>query len=232
MVAGLQIERPDKSQPVAAHILSWMEQMPYRSLISCLNYLAVATRPDISFAVGRLSTVLDCYRPEHWSAAIRVVHYLKGTHLLSLQLGGTNPIRALGFSDSDYNNCPMTSHSIGGYCFSLGSGMISWSSHKHNHAADSSCYAEYISLHDASHEVLFLCQLLDGINMPDLAPTSLYCDNDTACQLTEDQHWHTKVRHFHVKYYSTRDLVCLGELKVVCINSLENTADILTKPLS
>ena len=43
MVAGLQIKRLDKSQPVAAHILSWMEQMPYRSLIGCLNYLAVAT---------------------------------------------------------------------------------------------------------------------------------------------------------------------------------------------
>src|SRR5260370_42421490 len=67
----------------------------------------------------------------------------------------------------------MTSCSISGYCFSLGSGMISWSSHKHNHAANSSCYTEYISLHDASHEVLFLCQLLDGINMPDLAPTSI-----------------------------------------------------------
>src|SRR5258708_9764544 len=49
MVAGLQIERPDKSQPVAVHILSWMEQTPYRSLIGCLNYLAIATQPDISF---------------------------------------------------------------------------------------------------------------------------------------------------------------------------------------
>src|SRR5258708_1554618 len=209
-----------------------MEQTPYRSLIGCLNYLAVATRPDISFTIGHLSTVLDCYHPEHWSATIHVVHYLKGTHLLSLQLGGTNPICALGFSDSDYNNCPTTSRSIGGYCFSLGSGMISWSSHKHNHAADSSCYAEYISLHNASHEVLFLHQLLDGVNMPDLAPTSLYCDNDTARQLTEDQCWHTKVRHFRVKYHSTRDLVHLGELNVVRINSSENTADILTKPLS
>ena len=150
MVPGLQILVPDTSLPVAEYVSSWMDRMPYRSLIGSLNYLAVATRPDISFTVGRLASVLDCYRPEHWDAAIRVVCYLKGTRLLTLDLSGENPICALGYSDLDYNNCPDTSRSIGGYCFSLGTGMISWASHKHTHTMDSSCYAEYVSLHEAS----------------------------------------------------------------------------------
>ena len=232
MEGGLQIVRPDKSLPVPSNIANWITRTPYHSLVGTLNYLAVATRPDIAFAVGRLATVLDCYRPEHWNAAIRVVRYLKGTRLLSLDLGGTNPIRPIGFSDSDYANCPTTSRSITGYCFSLGSGMVSWASHKHPLTADSSCYAEYISLHDASHEVIFLRQLLDGLNMLIVEPTPLHCDNNSARQLTEDQRWHSKVRHFRVKYHSIRELVDFDELKIIPVRSEDNTADILTKSLN
>ena len=164
MVAGLQVTRPDKSSPIPSNIADWIARTPYRSLIESLNYLTIGTHPDIAFAVNRLASVLDCYHPKHWDAAICVVWYLKGTHLLTLELRGSNPIRTLGFSNSDYNNCPDTSHSIGAYCFSLGSGAVSWASHKQTHAMDSSYYAEYISLHDTLHEVLFLRQLFDGLH--------------------------------------------------------------------
>jgi hypothetical protein len=193
MVTGLQIIRSDKLMPINSAITFWIQQTPYHSLVGTLNYLAVATHPDIAFAVGHLATVLDCYQPEHWDAAIHIVRYLKGTRLFSLDLGGNNPIRPIGYSDSDYTNCPVSSRSIGGYCFSLGSGMVSWASHKQPHTADLSCYAEYISLHDAFHEVIFLRQLLNGLALLPSDPTPLYCDNNTACQLTEDQHWHSKV---------------------------------------
>ena len=115
------------------------------------------------------------------------------TRLFSLDLGGCNPIRPLGFSDSNYANCSATSRSICSYCFSLDSDMVSWASHKQPHIADSSCYAKYISLHNASHKVIFIRQLLKGLNMPLSDAMPLYCDNDTAWQLTKDQHWHSKV---------------------------------------
>jgi hypothetical protein len=108
-----------------AHPAEWAEGTPYRELVGSLNYIAVATRPDIAYAVGRLVSFLDCYRPEHWSAAIRVLRYLKGTRDLQLVLGGHSSLSLVGHSDSDYANCKDTSRSIGGYCFSLGSGVIS-----------------------------------------------------------------------------------------------------------
>ena len=231
MVLGTQITRPDPTVPVPSNISTWMENTPYRSLVGTLNYLAVATRPDISYAVGRLASVLDCYRPEHWTAAIRVVRYLKGTRLHCLELGGDNPIRPLIFSDSDYANCPESSRSVGGYCFTLGSGMVSWASRKQQHTADSTCYAEYIAIHSASHEVLFFRQFLDGLHMPVLAATPLYCDNQAARQLTEDQRWHAKIKHFRVRYHSIRELVDNDELLVHGVRSSNNVADILTKPL-
>ena len=156
MVAGLQLCRPDKTLPTPPEIAEWAEKMPYHRLVGSLLYLAIATRPDIAYAVGRLLSYLNCYRPEHWDAAIRILRYLKGTRLCKLVLGGKNSLQLNGYSDSDYANCLDTSRSIGGYCFTLGSGIISWNSRKQPTVADSSCYAEYIALHSASHEIVFL----------------------------------------------------------------------------
>lgn len=71
-------------------------------------YLAVGTRPDISFAVSKLCQFLDCYCRDHWLAAVRVVRYLKGTRNLSLVLGGLDAIDLIAFSDSSFADCPDT----------------------------------------------------------------------------------------------------------------------------
>jgi hypothetical protein len=42
-------------------------------------YLASATRPDISFAVCKLSQFVSNPRDDHWRALERVMRYLKGT---------------------------------------------------------------------------------------------------------------------------------------------------------
>ncbi len=195
-------------------------------------YLAVATRPDIAYAAGRLASFMDCYQPDHWAAAVRVLRYLKGMRLYSLTLGGQNSLSLSGYSDSDYTNCIDTSRSVGGYCFTLGSGMVSWSSRKQATVADSSCYAEYMALHDAAHEAIFLRQLLDGLHLLPSSPTQLLCDNDAASRLTEDHVWHSHTKHVRVKYHFTCEQVLAGELAVTCMSSKENTADIFTKPLS
>src|SRR6266702_596646 len=231
MVAGLQLQRPDHAAPVPPEVTDWISRTPYRSLVGSLMYIAVATRPDISYAVGRLSSFCNSFRLEHWSAAIRVLRYLKSTRTMCLNLGGTNQLRLLGYSDSDYANCMETSRSVGGYCFTLGSGMISWSSRKQPTVADSSCYAEYIALQGASHEAIFLRQLLDGLMLLPPGPSPLYCDNDAASRLAEDHVWHSHTKHIRVKYHYVREQVLTGELSVQRVNSKDNTADILTKPL-
>jgi hypothetical protein len=85
----------------------------------------------------------------------------------------------MGYSDSDYANCPDSSKSIGGYCFNLGSEVISWASQKQKTVTDSSCYAEYIALHEASHEIIFLRELLSNLVSPITSPTTLLCDNES-----------------------------------------------------
>jgi hypothetical protein len=232
MVAGLTLKHPNKTIPIPPEVVEWRDRTPYRTLVGALNYVTVATRPDIAFAVGRLSSFLDCYMPDHWSAAVWVIRYLKGTRTLGLTLSGTNRPRLIGYSDSDYANCPDTSRSISGYCFSLGSGAISWMSKKQWVVADSSCYAEYIALHDSSHELAFLRELLTGLGFDPGAPTPLLCDNDATHQLAKDHVNHPNVKHIHVKFHYIRELVEDGTAALQRVRSSDNTADILTKPLA
>jgi hypothetical protein len=232
MVAGLQLSRPDPTQPISADVLQWMQRTPYRELIGSLNYLAVATRPDIAFAVGKLASFLDCYREAHWLAAIHVLRYVKGTRTLGLTLGGDSSLSLLGFADSDFGACHETSRSISGYCFSLGRGMISWSSKKQRHATDSTCYAEYVALHHAGKELVFLRELLEGLGFHSFTSTPLHCDNDSARQLTGDPSNHANVKHFRVRYHTIRDLVDEGLTHIARIPSAANTSDIFTKPLT
>ena len=135
--------------------------------------------------------------PDHWSAAIQVVRYLKGTWTMGLTLGGTNPLRLVRYSDSNYANCPITSRSISGYCFTLGSGTISWMSKKQHVVANSSCYAEYIALHDSSHELVFLCQLLTSLGFRPTSLTPILCDNDATRQLAECYRLSKRPNCFH-----------------------------------
>ena len=53
------------------------ETRPYQELIGTLNYLAIATRLDISHIVNCLSQLNTSYNEDHWKAVKRVLRYLK-----------------------------------------------------------------------------------------------------------------------------------------------------------
>ena len=232
MVASLHLTCLDKSLPVPPDVADWIQRTPYRELVGSLNYLTIATQPDIAFAVGHLASFLDCYHVEHWDAAIQVLRYVKGTKSLCLTLGSDIPLTLFGYSDADYANCRETSHSISGYCYSLSSGVISWSSKKQRVTANSSCYPEYIALHHSGKELIFLRELLEGLGHSFPMSTPLYCDNNAAQILTGDASNHANVKHIHVKYHTIHDIMEEELCHVIHIRSSDNVADIFTKPLT
>jgi len=175
---------------------------------------------------------MDCYTLDHQSATLHVLCYLKGTWTIGLTLGGSNPLHLVGYLDSDYANCPKTSCSISSYCFNLGSGAISWMSKKQQVVADSSYYTEYIALHDSSHELAFLQALLSGLGFALLAAMPLLCDNNAAQHLAKDHIGHPNIKYICVKFHYICKMVeeCSIALTQVCF--MDNTMDILTKPLA
>jgi hypothetical protein len=51
----------------------------YASLIGSLNYCAVATRPDITYAVNKCAQYSSKPNVTHWEVAKRIVRYLLNT---------------------------------------------------------------------------------------------------------------------------------------------------------
>jgi hypothetical protein len=178
MVEGASniLKRPDSNEVLSEEEKSDLTRLPYRSLIGSLMYIAIGTRPDIAFAVSKLSQFLDCFRRVHWQAALRVVQYLKGTRNLRLLLGGSS-FTLVGFSDSSWAE-EETRRSHMGYCYSVGSGMISWSSKRQATVAGSSTEAEYIAASEASREAVWLRSLLRELELLPNAATSVYTKGD------------------------------------------------------
>ena len=101
----------------------------YRQLIGSLNYLTT-TRPYISFAIGILSRFMQKTCEGHWSAAKRVIRYLKGTQDFRIKYTQVGDFNLIGYSDSDFDGDKETDVSTSCYAMSLGLGDVSWVSRK------------------------------------------------------------------------------------------------------
>ncbi|GKC37459.1 hypothetical protein Tco_1049843 [Tanacetum coccineum] len=55
-----------------------VDQLEYSKVIGCLMYAMTSTRPDIAYAVGRLSRFTSNLSRQHWHVITRVFKYLKG----------------------------------------------------------------------------------------------------------------------------------------------------------
>jgi Reverse transcriptase (RNA-dependent DNA polymerase) len=231
MEAGLVLSRQSDTVLTRQEELDLLD-IPYRRLVGLLMYLAIATRPDIALAVQKLSQFMNYYRPVHWNAAKRVVRYLKGTRNLQLRLGGTNPTKLVGFTDASYACCPDSGKSVGAYCFSLGAGMISWAARKQKTVAQSTCDAEYIACAEAARECMWLRMLTAEINLIQPHPTPLLTDNESALALAKDPRFHARAKHINTRCHYIRECIDNSDIYLSYVNTDDNIADILTKPLA
>ncbi len=131
--------------------------IPYQEAIGSLMYLSQCTRPDISFAVNKLSRY-NYSNPgiKHWQAVKHLLRYLKGTSSNKLEFKKSNEDPDIvGYVDADWGSQVDDRKSTTGYLFKAQGSAISWSSKKQTTVALSSCEAEYMGLSSAVQEALW-----------------------------------------------------------------------------
>ena len=101
----------------------------YISLIGCLMYLTTS-RSDIVQVVSLLFRFMHCASEEHMQVAERIFRYVKENVNYGIKYAKTYQFQMVGFSDSDWTGSVDDMKSTIGFCFSLGSGVISWCSKK------------------------------------------------------------------------------------------------------
>ena len=129
----------------------------------------------------------------------------------------------------DWANCLDTRRSVGGYSFTLGSGIISWTTREQKTVASSSCEAEYTATFKCSKEAIWLQTLLSGIGFMPPDSTLILCNNNATINLSEDPSLHQRVKHVDIKYHFLHERVHSGDLKLSYINTHNNVANIFTK---
>ena len=132
----------------------------YQSIVGSLLYAAIATRPDIAQAVGVVSKFCANPTQSHWTAAKRILRYLKGTVYLGLSYEKCAEGNLSGFSDADWAGDMDDRHSTSGNVFSYAKGVVSWLSKKQATVALSTAEAEYVALSMATQEAVWLRRLL------------------------------------------------------------------------
>ena len=125
--------------------------MRYSQIIGSLMYLASATRPDISFAVSKLSRFVSNPGDEHWKALERVMCYLKGTTSYGIHYSGYPKVLE-GYSDSNWTFDPDEIKVTSGYVLTLGGGAVFWKSCKQTILTRSTMEAELTALDTATVE--------------------------------------------------------------------------------
>lgn len=200
----------------------------YQELLGGLLYVATCTRPDISFAVGKLARHAASPTQAHLSAAKGVLKYLKGTADLGLRYGGGGALK--GYCDADFAGDVNTRRSTTGYAFLLHGAAIAWMSKVQPTVAISTTEAEYIAAAAAAREALWLRTLVGELG-GGIRPVPLLCDNQGAIKLMHNPAGTARSKHIDIAHHFVRDRVDAGQLTVTYIPTADMVADVMTKAL-
>ncbi len=206
-----------------------MHDVPYCEAIGALNWVALATCPDIAFAVATVTRFAANPGPAHWDAIKHIYHYLAGTCDLWLSYGETR--RTLeGYTDTD-GSMAEDRHAITGYTFLIDSGAVSWSSKRQEIVSLLMTESKYVATMHSMKEALWLRSLLSEAFGSLTAATTLFSDNQAAIALTQDHQYHAHTKHIDVQYHFIRWVIEQGSLHLIYCPTDDMVADMLTKAL-
>ena len=203
----------------------------YRSTIGALQYLSL-TRPDIAFVVNKLAQFMHKPTITHWTAAKRVLRYLKLTiyHGLLMKKNMSSFLHA--YSDADWAGNLDDRTSTSAYIIFLRGNPITWSAKKQRSVSRSSTKAEYRAVAATAAELAWIQSLLEELGIHLEKPPTIFCDNVGATYLSSNPVFHSRMKHIAIDFHFVRDRVGKKLLTVSHVNTKDQLADCLTKALS
>ena len=196
-------------------------------------WLANHTRPDITYAVNYLARFQANPNEEHWIMMKRIMRYLNGTRNKGLTFDKDESTILDAFVDAAYLDDPVTKRSTTGYLIRYHGNIIAWKSKLQRTFATSTSHAEYVAICDASSDILFLSHMIDEtLNESSVHPVTIFEDNSSCVTTCENPTMKGKLKHLDKSLLTVKNHFENKELKTVKINTKNQLADLLTKPLT
>jgi hypothetical protein len=180
-------------------------QLEFASAIGSMMYAMHCTKPDIAFAVNRLSRYTSNPSAEHWKAIVKVLGYLKKTKDLGLYYSGY-PAVLEGYSNANWVTSVGDNKSTSSWIFTLGGGAISLVSKKQSCISHSTMESEFIALASAGKEAEWLRNLLYDVELwpQPMSAISIYCDSQATMSNAYSKIYNGKSRHISLRHEYVR----------------------------
>ncbi|CAM8982734.1 unnamed protein product [Rhodiola kirilowii] len=212
----------------------YMSKVPYANAVGCLMYAMVCTRPDLAHCVSMISRFMSKPGKAHWNAVKWVLIYVKGSLDKGLMFGTTNMDNnsdiITGYVDSHFAGCIDTRKSQTGYVFNVYGTVGSWKAGLQPVVTLSTTEAEFVAVTEVVKEALWLKGVLAELKH-DQKCVKIGCDSQGVIHLSKHQVFHERSKHIDVKLHFVREVIETGAVAMVKIDTEENPADMLTKPV-
>ena len=83
----------------------------------------------------------------------------------------------------------------------------------------------------ATKEAIWLRRLLHSIGYPQIAPTPLFGENQSAIRLVKNPEYHKRTKHIDIQYHFIREKFEHGEIDISYVSTNHQLADIMTRAL-
>ncbi|GKF30147.1 hypothetical protein Tco_0096489 [Tanacetum coccineum] len=206
-----------------------MNSTKFRGKIGSLLYLT-ASRPDIMFSICLCARFQEDPKISHLEAVKRIFRYIKGTTHLGLWYPKGTGIETVIYADSDHAGDYVDRRSTIGICTFVRRCLTSWFLMKQTALAISTTEAEYISAGKACQQALWMKQALIDYDVQ-LDDVLIMCDNKGAIDHSKNPLQHSHTKHIEICHHFLYDNVQKGHISIEKVSSVDNIADILTKPL-
>ena len=229
----------------------------YRQAIGELLFAAVTCRPDILYAVIRLSNFSTHPAEIHYTAVKRVFRYLRSTineglHYWRIHsrddlptapvpaippdnhevnLPGSNDANLHGYVDADWASDTRTRRSMTGIGMYLAGAPVAYRARLQPTVAMSTTESEFVAASDAGKMALYLRSVLSELGLNTDAATPLYEDNAAAIKMANAQRPTRRTRHLDIRHFALLDWVERDQVILAHISTHDNPADGLTKSL-
>lgn len=194
-------ERPSASDsPSTDRDRADMRKLPYRSLIGCLLYVSMCTRPNVSFAVGHLCRYVENSGRTHSKAAVHVLRYLWPIREHGLQFkGDSGSINLQTFCHSDWAASGDDRRSVSGVVVFAADRLVIFKSRTQSSVELRTSEAELVAESLAAQDIKWARRLLLDMKIVQNEPTTLLCDNQGAIAMANNSVTSQRAKHIDIR---------------------------------
>ena len=200
-----------------------------REKVGSLMFTAVTVRPDIAFAVAYIARFTTHPSAEVCRAINHIFGYLAGTMELGISFVKEENSEVIVYCDADYGSDINDYKSTSGVLVFIGSTVVCWYSSKQTTVAQSSTDAEILAMNFAAKEIVWIRGLLEEMGIPQLLPTKLRGDSQSAILLSRNPVFHKRTKHIMIKFMYLVECLRISAIINEFVAGIKNWADMLTK---